>query len=679
MFDRIDAAVYHLKHNATYFFRKREYLKFVHGEGVQNLGGSKVRRIGVDGWDSLPEQFRSNIDAVLSYSNDFLYFFKGANYVKWKPEEGVEATGSGEKIRTIGVTGWTSFPFEYRSGIDAAFYYPVNGHAYFFKDNTYIKYKPGEGVVKHEGKKIRQLGLTGWKDIPHAFMQGMDAALYYPPNGKLYFFRNREYVRWEPEKGVAPRYPRRLGLQHRGFGGWPGLSTLIGGPLTSNVTFDSATIWLWLTGGKSTDDIMVRLNNAKVMAPEFLSPNIGTETNEVLKGVNAVDQKSMIRLLRFQKLTSNTMHHVELLRADDQQLIEQLVFKTAPRPEEPMRIRVGLGSCANHTQNSTVDTFLELANKKLDFLILCGDNCYYFRNDLSNTNPRPDGSPLVLDDWGSVTKMLTRQLEARNHPQFLSVARTLPVFSTWDDHDFGYNNCDGEKNKDDPQWVGRACTAGVYRLMWNHPYRQDGNHIYYDFPWGPLHVFVTDGRFHSNRSQWILGTEQVTWLLAGLKSSDAPIKIIVFGSQFISTTEAAKKEGFAFNAEKERNIILDTIENEVHGPVLIFSGDVHFSECQRYPEGSKSPKIVEVTSSPLRVTKPKPEQDLDRNRLWHTVKESFAVVDINFLGVTNEGVNGSVLIEAYDKNGEVLSSLTPPGKCRTSWDLLSSHLSLDSI
>ena len=50
MFDRIDAALYHPSRHAAYFFRGSEYIKFISSEGVRTLGGSKIRRIGVDGW-----------------------------------------------------------------------------------------------------------------------------------------------------------------------------------------------------------------------------------------------------------------------------------------------------------------------------------------------------------------------------------------------------------------------------------------------------------------------------------------------------------------------------------------------------------------------------------------------------------------------------------------------------
>ncbi|WNM62491.1 alkaline phosphatase D family protein [Candidatus Nitrospira neomarina] len=703
MFDRIDAAVFSPGNNATYFFRKNEYLKFVDGRGVQTLAGSKVRRIGVDGWIGLPEPFKSDIDAALSYPNGFFYLFKGGQYVKWEPGVGVKPTYGGQKMRTIGVTGWVSFPDEFHYKIDAAMYDPQSEHVYFFKGQYYIMYKPDAGVVRtRDGQKIRQLGITGWESFPDAFKQGIDSALYYPPDGHIYFFKEREYLRWDmDENEVAPHYPRRLGLLHResygGVPGWPGLSTLLGGPFIGDVACNTATIWLWLTGGKTSDDIIVKLNHKVVTNPDYQKPETGTAIGEIREGIDGIDDKSLIQLLRFKHLESNTQYQVELARADDQSVIDQISFKTAlpPSPLTPARIRIGLGSCANHIQATDLDTFSALQTKELDFLILCGDNCYYFRtNEKSTIKTGEPGPPDNPHDWASVTKMLKRQLQARNHPQFVPVARSLPIFSTWDDHDFSFNNCDGFYDKDLTEWVRRDNAAGVYRVMWNHPYRTDGNHIYYDFQWGPLHIFMTDGRYHSNRNaakkeRHILGPIQCQWLLDGLKESPAPLKLVVFSSQLIRTTSKNSAfEGFSKKAEGERALILDTIMNKVPGPVLVLSGDVHHSECQPYPEKSLKPKILEVTSSALgrKITArdiSNPPTDGDTNRLWFTRHHSFAVIDINFLGWTQAGILGSVTIEAYDKNGKILddldSSFALLGKCRTEWNLLTRELKNELI
>lgn len=671
MFDRIDAALFHPIRKAVYFFRGNECVKYVPSLGVESLGGSKIRRIGVDEWRSLPDEFQSDIDAAFLHSDGFFYFFKGDKFVKYKPGAGVEEIADGVRIGTIGVDGWTTLPNGFRSDVDAAIFYPERGHAYFFKGGNYIKFHPSRGVVTHDGQSVRRLGVTGWGSLPEKFKEDIGAALYYPVNEQLYFFKAREYVRWDPGRGAAHGYPRRLGLRHRQHGGWPGLSTLLGGPFTGNVTTDSATIWMWLTGGKTTDDIIVKHNGVTITDPQYVSPAVGTAETDVLEGVEGVDAGSMVTLLRLSNLQSNSTHRLELCRADDETVIESIAFKTAPRSEGDAHIRIGLGSCSNSTVEPSIDTFTAMADKNLDLLILCGDNCYYYATCLKSTTADEGGSS---PDWGSVSLMLARQLEARNQPQFVPIAQSMPVFSTWDDHDFSYNNCDGVGDAGDARWVRRDRSAAVYRLMWNHPYRNDGNHIYYDFHWGPLHFFMTDGRYHSKRNSWILGSDQCDWLLDGLRASDAPIKIIVVGSQMIYSTHG---ETFSEAAPRERRRILDTIFDEDLGPVLIFSGDVHFSECQRFPGGNSVPKIVEITSSPLRLGTggTRPDSRPNMNRLWRTGADSFAVIEVDFKGKNENGLSGSITIEALDGSGSVLmNSANPYTFCRTVWDLSSGEL-----
>jgi len=84
---------------------------------------------------------------------------------------------------------------------------------------------------------------------------------------------------------------------------------------------------------------------------------------------------------------------------------------------ERAELVIALGSCANMTKRADVSNYEAIANEKPTFVILCGDNCYYYRDDLQNTNGAYPG------DWRSAAKMLRRQLEARNHPQFNSIGQ----------------------------------------------------------------------------------------------------------------------------------------------------------------------------------------------------------------------------------------------------------------
>lgn len=99
--------------------------------------------------------------------------------------------------------------------VDAAVYY--GGHSYFFRGSEYSRYT---GFTRNEGYP-KSISL-GWPDLPTHFQQDLDAAFLYPPNGKIYFFKENQYIRISPPKGqkgfrLDEGYPRDLP------GGWKGL------------------------------------------------------------------------------------------------------------------------------------------------------------------------------------------------------------------------------------------------------------------------------------------------------------------------------------------------------------------------------------------------------------------------------------------------------------------------
>lgn len=82
-----------------------------------------------------------------------------------------------------------------RHTIDAALYH--NGHSYFFSGNMYSRFT-GTRINEGYPRKINE----GWKGLPDHFQEGIDAALFYPPTGQIYFFKGHEYARFTPESNA---------------------------------------------------------------------------------------------------------------------------------------------------------------------------------------------------------------------------------------------------------------------------------------------------------------------------------------------------------------------------------------------------------------------------------------------------------------------------------------------
>jgi len=118
------------------------------------------------------------VQASLHHTNGYAYFFKGTHYMKWKPGSGVVPLSStGERLRRLGVDGWTSLPDNFKTGIDAAFYYPSRDAVYFFKGHEYVKWQ--NGAVPLNGDAVRRIGVDGWTSLPAAYRSGFDAVVYH--------------------------------------------------------------------------------------------------------------------------------------------------------------------------------------------------------------------------------------------------------------------------------------------------------------------------------------------------------------------------------------------------------------------------------------------------------------------------------------------------------------------
>lgn len=664
MFDTIDAALYYPSREHTYFFKGPHYLKYRHGHGVVVASGRTLRRIGVDGWKSFPAEFRQDLDAALYYPpNGHAYFFRGSKYIKYRPGDGVVPLDDGQAIRRIGSDGWASFPDSFTSGVDAALFYSENDHAYFFKGSHYIKYKPGSGVVRIGSRAIRNIGSDGWSEIPDAFKTGIDAALLYPPRDKVYFFRDRDYARWEPGEGADTPYPRRIGLLHRDHGGWPGLSHVVAGPLVGATTDQTARLWIWMIDSASAANLTVEVNgvSAAYSTIDPVDPDIVGDVGGVVAG-------SQIRIIELSDLAPATNYSARV--SLDGTTLDAVTFQTAPTPASKGRVRILVGSCADMSVNRDVPTFEAMAGANGDMTLLCGDNCYYVHADLrtGETGPRPR-------DWESACRMLLRQIEARNHPQFTELSRSTPVFSTWDDHDFAYNNASGLEFTDD--WVGRKVAGAVFRAMWPNPFQSasTSESIHYSFRWGPCRVFMTDSRFHKDKPNSVVwGDAQLQWLLNGMTSSSAPLKIVVTSGQFLFNRD--DQEGHATQAPAERQAFLDhvlgaaRIPASVTGRVLLLSGDVHFSELMRLP-GSEPPRILELTSSPMRrdglSAHPKAEK-ASGSRIWAARRNGFGIVEVDVKSKSEDGgATGTVTLEIRDDEGNPIDA--GGRRCRSIWNL----------
>src|SRR5436190_10296784 len=107
-----------------------------------------------------------------------------------------------------------------------------NGMGYCFCGNGYARYR----VAQPKGVDT---GYPRYIDLnwPRVWDRDIDAVVLWP-NGKAYFFKGTEYVRYTPApsplEGVDPGYPKPI------KGHWPGLAEVFGGGVDAAVVLPAA-------------------------------------------------------------------------------------------------------------------------------------------------------------------------------------------------------------------------------------------------------------------------------------------------------------------------------------------------------------------------------------------------------------------------------------------------------
>ncbi|HWS88934.1 MAG TPA: hemopexin repeat-containing protein [Pyrinomonadaceae bacterium] len=189
----------------AYFFKGSQYQRYDLAADKVDTGYPKP----ISGnWPGFPATFASGVNAYAIWTNGKAYFFKGTQYIRY--DVAADKVDSGYPKPISG-----NWPGVFTSNIDAAIVWP-NGKAYFFKGSQYQRYDLAADKVDTGYPKP----ISGnWPGFPAAFASGINAVVMWP-NGKAYFFKGSEYIRYDVATDkVDSGYPKPIS------GNWPGLFT----------------------------------------------------------------------------------------------------------------------------------------------------------------------------------------------------------------------------------------------------------------------------------------------------------------------------------------------------------------------------------------------------------------------------------------------------------------------
>jgi alkaline phosphatase D len=347
---------------------------------------------------------------------------------------------------------------------------------------------------------------------------------------------------------------------------------LIHGPMVGSVTHSSARVWV-----RTVREVSVAIS---------ITPNADgkdARTSEAVKTTAVTDFTAVVGLAG---LEPNTRYFCRVLidgkPVDSKSMAS---FRTFPVPGKAADFKIVFGGGSGYVPKHERMWDTMGKHGATAFLAL-GDNVYVDRPELSETQ----------------RYCYYRRQSRAEYRRFLA---TCPVFSIWDDHDFGTNDCLGSPGTDDLPW--KMPVWRVFRENWANPSYGGGDStpgVWYDFSIGDVDFILLDCRFyrHDPRGdkQTMLGPVQKKWLLDRLAKSTATFKVLASSVPWTPLVKGRGKgspdtwDGYP----REREEIFSFIEKKRIEGVFLMSADRHRSDAYKNTRPGCYP-LYEASSSKL--------------------------------------------------------------------------------
>lgn len=173
------------------------------------------------------------------------------------------------------------------------------------------------------------------------------------------------------------------------------------------------------------------------------------------------------------------------------------------------------------------------------------------------------------------------------------------VYSIYDDHDFGKNDCVPGPDIDKPAWKREVWE--VFRENWNNPSYGGGEKqpgCWYDFYIGDVHFIMLDCRYYRDlEGGSMIGTVQKEWLFNTLKSSKGRFKILASSVPFSKGVKPGSKDTWDGFPGERQEIFKYLADHGIEG-VILMAADRHRTDLRMMQPAGCYP-LYEVMSSRL--------------------------------------------------------------------------------
>jgi len=242
------------------------------------------------------------------------------------------------------------------------------------------------------------------------------------------------------------------------------------------------------------------------------------------------------------------------------------------------------------------------------------------------------GDNVYIDDPETPEMQRFHYYRRQSQPEWGKLAKTVPIYSIWDDHDFTTNDGWGGPDIEKPSW--KRDVWEIYKENWDNPYYGGGKEnpgCWFDFSIGDVHFIMIDGRYYrespKDESPSMLGPVQMKWLKKTLTEKPATFTVICTNVPMAPKVKPGSKDTWDGYPEERTEIYQYIADQKIPG-VVILSADRHRSDAYKVDtkiEGMYP--LFEFSSS--RLTNQHVHKLIDHSLFGYNEKQSFGRVDFD--------------------------------------------------
>ena len=242
------------------------------------------------------------------------------------------------------------------------------------------------------------------------------------------------------------------------------------------------------------------------------------------------------------------------------------------------------------------------------------------------------GDNVYIDDPETPEMQRFHYYRRQSQPEWGKLAKAVPIYSIWDDHDFTTNDGWGGPDIEKPSW--KRDVWEIYKENWDNPYYGGGKEnpgCWFDFRIGDVHFIMIDGRYYrespKDQSPSMLGPVQMKWLKKTLTDKPATLKVICTNGPMAPKVKPGSKDTWDGYSD-ERSAIYQFIADQKLPGVVILSADRHRSDAYKVDtEIEGMYPLFEFSSS--RLTNQHVHKLIDHSLFGYNEKQSFGRVDFD--------------------------------------------------